>query len=344
MGFDFEKTFNKYIDSNNKLNRKLNEVIGKDVFKDAKKIEKPREFQPYENFPKYTVPEPEQWIPLTGTVKEFKLDGQTISVSQNLDACIKYRKDFKTLAEYYTEQFKFKYQKCVEDFDTLIHYFSDMYLEGLMPMINRAYSLLLPFGIFSVSVETFTSKHTNTYNRAIAVYETMGNIEVKKNQKAKNIGSQVGNAIQLQGGGFGIKGAAKGIAQAEIFNLGMGMFGKLVEQQNRMTQEEKAMVFAEFKEDILFKEVYSDYFNTFLTMVQILSKNGELHYIKTIPDDEFNTIIENLQNPMFPQDKVAPILAKLISSYPFEPICFEILQQKYGQSEEVIQIINYYND
>lgn len=342
MAFKFDKAFNKFAETNNSLNRGVNKIIGKEVFKEVKKIEAPREFPPYDSFPKYSVPEPEQWTPLTGAVKEFKLDGHTISVSENLDACMKYRKDFKTLAEYYTEQFKYMYQSCVDDFDSLIHYFSDIYLEGLMPMINRAYSLLLPFGIFSIDIETFTSKHIDTYKKAVTSYETVGGIESAKNQQAKNLGNLVGGSIQMQGGGFGVKGAAKGVAQAEIFNLGLGMLGKFVEHQSKMTKEEKAIAFAEFKKDIFFQEVYSDYFNTFLTMVQTLSENGELDNVRTISNTEFDTMVRNLQNPMFPQDKLALALVNLISSYPFEPVCFELLQNKFGQTEEVKQIIDYY--
>lgn len=342
MAFKFEKAFNKYVEKNNSLNRRINKVIGKDVFGDINPIEAPREFLPYDSFPSYSIPVPEQWAPLTGNAKEFTLEGSIIRISANLDTCMKYRKGFKECANYYTEQFKFNYQNCVEDFDSLVHYFSDIYLEGLMPMLQRAYSLLLPFGIFSVDMETFTSKHIDNFKMAITSYEIMTGIESSKNQTAENLGNQVGDALPMQGGGFGVKGAMKGVAQAEVFNLGMGLLGKLVAQQNKMTKEEKAKAFEAFKHDVFFQEVYSDYYNTFLTMVQTLCENGELVGITTVINSEFNTMVQNLQNPMFPQDKMASSLVKLISSYPFEPTCFELLQVKFDQTEEVNQIIEYY--
>ena len=43
----------------------------------------------------------------------------------------------------------------------------------------------------------------------------------------------------MQGGGFGLKGAMKGVAKAEAFNFGMGMIGKFVAQQSKMTKAEK---------------------------------------------------------------------------------------------------------
>lgn len=342
MAFNFDNAFNKFAKAGTSLNRGINKVIGKDVFQDIKQIEKPREFPPYDSFPAYDVPEPAQWAPLAGEAREFSLSGNIITVPANLDACIQYRNGFKSSAKYYTERFAFKYRNCVQDYDSLIHYFKDLYFEGLRPMLNRAYSLLLPFGIFSASLESFTNQHVNTYRRAVDSYETMAGIETSRNQAAEQSGNMVGGAVRLQGGGFGLKGAMKGIAQAEVFNAGMGLLGKYVTNQTKMSPEEKANAFALFKHDVFFREVYSDYFNTFLTMVQTLSASNELSEVSTIAGAEYQTMIQNLQNPMFPQDKVAPALVKLIATYPFEAATFDLLQQRFGQTTEVQQIISYF--
>jgi len=342
MAFGLEKAFNKFAEVGTSLNRGANQIIGKEVFKDIRQVESPRDFPPYSSFQAYSIPEPEQWFPITGISKKFTLEGNIISVSANLDACMQYRNIFKSSAEYYMEQFKFKYQNCVQDFDTLIHYFQDIYFESLRPMIKRAYDLLLPFGIFTADIESFTSRHIDTYNIAITSYGIMADMETAKAQAAANTGNQVGGALQMQGGGFGFKGAMKGAAKAEAFNLGMGLLGKFVENQSKMTQEEKANAFAAFRHDLFFQEVYSDYFNTFFTMVQTLSENGKLEGITTTVSTEIDTMIRNLQNPMFPQDKVVFALVKIISSNPFVPACFDLLQQKFGQTEEVNQIVSYF--
>lgn len=337
--------FNKFAKVSNSINQGINQVIGKEVIKgEVREIEAPREFPPYNSYPSYIVAEPEQWLPVKGVAKQFTLEGHTLLVSDNLDACIQYRKSFITTAEYYTEQFKFKYCNCVQDFDTLVHYFEDIYIESLMPMIQRSYSLLLPFGIFTADIETFLSHHLDTYKVAITSYETMVGIEISKNQAAENMGGKVGGAMRLQGGGFGVKGAAKGIAQAEAFNFGMGLIGKCITSQTKMTQEEKANAYAAFKHDIFFQEVYSDYVNTFLTFVETLSKNGLLGDITTSVGTKYDTMFKNLQNPMFPQDKVAPALITLICANPFVPSCFNLLRDKFGQTYEVNKIIAYFVD
>lgn len=344
MGLDFKNIFNKQAEIATSLNRGINKVIGKDVFQDVRPIEEPKVFEPYESYPEYTSPEPEQWSQISGESKEFKLEGNNIFVSKELDICFKYRPFFKQAAEYYTERFKFKYRNCVKDFDSFAYYFKDMYSEGLVPMANRAYSLLLPFGVFTADIDSFLSKHLDRYNRAYTSYEIMTGIEEAKNQAAEATGNQIGSAIQMQGGGFGFKGAMKGVAQAEAFNLGMGLFGKFVAHQSKMTQEEKSKVFAAFKTDLFFEEVYDDYHNMFLSFVQILIDNGIIKNVKTTVGENAEKTYNNIKNPMFPQDKVVPTLTQLISSNPFVYKYFVVLREKLGDTDEVRQIVDYFTD
>jgi hypothetical protein len=341
MAFGIDKAFNKFAKAGNSLNKGINQIIGKDVIGEIKEMEQPREFPPYSSVPPYSVPEPEQWTVLQGTAKEFSLNENIISVSPELDACMQYRKFFKSSAEYYANQFEFKYHNCVQDFDSFTNYFSDLYLEGLNAMLKRAYEMLLSFGVFNANIDSFTSQHINNYQKAIKSYEIVVGVEESKNQAAENLGNQVGGAVQMQGGGFGFKGAMKGAAKAEAFNLGMGLVGKIVAHQGKMSQEEKANVFSKFNENAFFKEVYSDYFNTFLTFVQTLSNNRILN-VTTIISGDYDTIFRNLKSPMFPQDKIAPELCKLISTNPFVSSVFALLQDKFGETDEVKQITTYF--
>lgn len=342
MAFKFDKAFNKFAQAGNTLNKGLNKAIGKDVFGEIKEIEQPKEYPPFDSFPEYTVPEPEEFEPLKGEEKSFRLEGNYIHVSANLDACFKYKKEFQKAARYYADRFIFKYKNCVEDFDSFLHYFEDMYMEGLIPMGHRAYSLILYFGVINADLQKFTSKHIDTYSRAINSYSTLAGIETAKNQAAENVGNTVGNSIQMRGGGFGMKGAMKGVAKAEAFNLGMGLMGKYIASQNKMTKEDKAKVFEKFNEELFFNEVYNDYYDTFMTMVQMLAENKKVGNITIYKGAEFNNTLNNLQNAMFPKDKVAPTLANLISTHPFNQELFKVLALKIGETEEVKQIIEYF--
>lgn len=343
MAFDFKNAFNKFVaEPGTKLNKTINNAIGKDVFGEIRPMEEAREFAPYDSFPSYNFPEPSEWTKQDGTEKVFTLDNNKISVSKNFDTCMSYRPMFKEAATYYSNRFKFKYSCCVNDFDTLLNYFYDMYNEGLSAILNRAYSLLLPFGVFSVSLDDFSKNHTNIYHRAISSYNAMAGIEESKNEAAQSLGNNVGNSVRLSGGGFGVKGAAKGIATAELFNMGMGLVGKYVANQTRMSPEEKQRAFAAFRADIFFTEVYNNYYNVFMTLVQTLADNGIIPGTTIMITPSTKTMIDNLSNPMFPKESICSVIADIISQNPFIPKVYNIMTEKVGETEEVKKIKEYF--
>ena len=146
----------------------------------------------------------------------------------------------------------------------------------------------------------------------------------------------------MQGGGFGFKGAMKGVAQAEAFNLGMGLLGKYVSNQMKMTPEQKAAAFGAFKADVFFEEVYSDYYNSFLTLIHVLSQKGLIKGVKVVTDDTATTMINNLKNPMFPKERIPQSLATMISTYPFEKACFSLAEELLGNSSECVALREYF--
>ena len=344
MAFNFKNAYNNFfVKPGNKLNQTINNVVGKDVFGELKPIEDERSYQPYSSFPEYSVPEPQAWAAVQdGTEIEFSLNGSKIPVSKNLDTCLRYRPLFHEAADYYANRFRFKYGQCVSDYDTLLHYFKDMYYEGMVPMLQRAYSLLLPFGVFAVNAESFAGKHGETYHQAFSSYCTMAGIQESQNQAAQEIGNLVGNSVQMQGGGFGVKGAAKGFFQAELFNAGMGFLGKIAANQGRMTPEQKQRAYEAFRPDIFYREVYYDYVNVFFTFVQVLAEQGHLPGTTTKISGDVSTILQNLENPMFPANQISAALAQILSGNPFIPKAYAIMKEKLGETEEVKRITDYF--
>jgi len=57
---------------------------------------------------------------------------------------------------------------------------------------------------------------------------------------------------------------------------------------------------------------------------------------------EGENIFQNLTNPNFPQDKAVEIIISLILSNPYNPEYHKYLKNKFGDSEEVSAITNYF--
>ncbi len=342
MAFDFKKGFNKFADMNNSFNKGLNNVIGKDVFGEMKKIEDERVFAPFSSFPPYQEPKPADWTALSGQDITFTIEGVSIPVSANLDVCMKYKPLIIDEVKYYKEQFKYRFSQCATDYDSFVHYFKDMYLEGMNAICSKTYSIFLPLGIFDSTAEKFEEAHINRFHKAYDAFKQISGIELARNANAANAGNVVGNSVRVQGGGFGLKGAAKGILQAEAINAAISGVGKFVEHQKKMSQEEKAAVWQNVNADALFAAVHNDYYNVFYSLVQSLSDRNMIGNATTLVADDVDAMYKNLQNPMFPQDKFIPAVADLISKMPFQIPLYNMLEQKLGATEEVKAIREYF--
>lgn len=343
MGFNFKDLYNKgFAETGTKLNQGINKVLGKEVFGEVKKIEEPKTFAPLNSFPAYSVAEPKQWTVLEGHEKSFSIAGNPVQVSKNLDTCMQYVPLFKECAKYYSDRFAYRYEQCVTDYDSFLYYFQDMYFEGLRPMLDRAASLMLPFNIFNVNANQMSEFQINNYHKAIDSYNTMAGIVENRNQQAANLGNAVGNSVQFSGGGFGVKGAIKGAAKAGMLNAAVSGFGAMMANQTRMSDSEKANVFAKFNKEIFFQEVYYDYLNTFFTTIQFFIKNNLLGNISITTGESYNTVVTNLKNPMFPQDKVAPSIAQIIAQFPFTKGCYETAIEKFGETSEIKAVRDYF--
>ena len=57
---------------------------------------------------------------------------------------------------------------------------------------------------------------------------------------------------------------------------------------------------------------------------------------------EISSILEDLQNPMFPKDQISTALAQIISINPFIDRAYTIMKQQLGETEEVTELEAYF--
>lgn len=99
---------------------------------------------------------------------------------------------------------------------------------------------------------------------------------------------------------------------------------------------------ANLKRYIFPKRYTAIMWNTFLSLIHILSENGVLGDVSTHTGSAYDTMIKNLKNPMFPQEKVASLIAQLIAKYPFSRGSFELWLRNLVIHEETKAIIEYF--
>lgn len=256
-----------------------------------------------------------------------------------------YRLKFKEIAEKYAARAEAEYKSRIRDFISFIEFFPKIYNENLSPIIQRAVDILVSEEVWTVTFESFFDQHTNDFHLAVDDYNVIlesANLTVQKNQQiAANIMSFVPNMV---GGGFGLKGALKGMAIAETFNaVRDGIENSAVKNAANIKPEQQAELYGRIKQDILFDRIFADYWNVHNSLVWTLNQNGHDIWWQTKDvDQQAKNIFKNLSNPNFPQTKVLDALIALLELNPYSPEYYDFAISHFGQSEEVTRIKEFF--
>ena len=289
--------------------------------------------------------EQELWEPIKGVAKAFPLFGETLEVPENLDVFNAYRLKFRELAFKYADKAEKEYKSKVCDFVTFIEFFPKIYFSNLEPLIQKAVDILIAEEVWTVTFDSLFEQHTADFHLALEDYETIidsANLTVEANQQATaGLMSFVPNMV---GGGFGLKGALKGMAQAAAFNaVRDGIENSAIKNAANIKPAQQAELYGRIKFDILAERIYTDYWRVFLSLVWTLNQNeNDIWWQTDEVDQKAKNIFQNLSNPNFPQTKVLAAVIGLLELNPYSPDYYEFLISRFGESEEVTAIKDYF--
>ena len=295
--------------------------------------------------PKVSPVEQELWEPIKSKSRKFTLYGKTLEIPQNMDLFNSYRLRFKEIAKKCADKAEADYKLKVTDFVSFIEFFPKIYIENLSPLLQRAVDVFITEGIWNITFEAFYEQHTKDFHLAFDDYAAVAEsviLTVQNNQRAvAKISSFIPNMV---GGGFGVKGAIKGIAMAETFNaIRNGIENSAIKNAENIHPAQQAELFGRIKTDVLFQRVFADYFNVVLSLVVKLNQNGHDIWWQTIEvDQQGKNIFKNLSNPNFPQDKLLDALIALLQLNPYNSEYFDFVESRFGKSEEVSKIKKYF--
>ena len=113
----------------------------------------------------------------------------------------------------------------------------------------------------------------------------------------------------LVGVGFGLKGAAAGIAKATAFNLVRDGAESVLIDNISISASQKTELYLRIKQDVLFDRAFLDYWRVFLTLIDILNENGKSVWKPTDEDSaKSDNIMKNVSNPNFPQEQFPDVM------------------------------------
>lgn len=267
-----------------------------------------------------------------GEEQVFDLNGKKLIIPSRLDSFNYYRTKFRKLAKEYSKQCSQKYIEQISDYDSFVSSFLGIYEEFLDLAIEKAIGVLISAGIYNVSIERFREEHTETSSKAVEYYtaiEESGRLTEENNAQTAQEMFNTSSALRREG------------ALGDFFR---GFASGVVEKVSGLDEEQKKEIYGRVILHQLFNRVYYDFWAVYLTLVDILRRNGKDIWCNDSGyTDEIKTILNNLSNPNFPQDKVVDILFDAILKNPYKNDLLQLIEEKYEDTEEVRKILAYFD-
>lgn len=276
--------------------------------------------------------ENEQLTLYEGSDKTFSLNGKDFTVPARLDTYNYYRNTFRELATYYSDKASQKYIECVSDANSFFEHVLEIYNENLNAVIDCAIDVLVSDNIFQYSVETFASTHQKTScevmeycSQIYEEYETLKQSSAQTVQGISNLASSLLGQKSWVLGEF-VSGMGEGLAESVS-----------------LSDEQLHAFFVSIEPQRVFNGAYRDYWKVYLTLVYCLKEhNKDIWTPDEATTDEIDTTLQLLAKPNFPQDKVTDLILNLISKDPYRKEIYDLMKEKFGDNEEVLNIIGYF--
>lgn len=273
----------------------------------------------------------ETFKPYEGTEKAFSVNGKSLIVPARLDTFMEYRKKFKELAKACSDKAAEEYIATVNDLETFVNKFPNIYKTNLKTVAEKAVDILISEGIYTVSADDFQNTHMGNYHIAVDDYKIL---------KDSILITAENNARATQGLMNGLGSLLSGSRMQGVVE---GLNDSAVEAGTKLSQEQKTELFLRIQPAQLFHNVFLDYWNVSISLVKVLNANGKDIWLSDSGEtDDMETIIKSMSNPNFPQEKILDIIFGIILKNPSEAAVYKLLEEKYGLTDEVKSILNYF--
>ncbi len=281
---------------------------------------------------------------IQGTVKTFPVLGKVLEVPESMDILNTYRLKYRQIAIKYANRAEQEYNTKVHDLETFLEFFPKIYSANMEPLLKISMDIFVSEGIWTVTYDSFKKQYTDAYHLALDDYNTtLKSIELTIQANQQSVSNVMGFLPHLRGGGFGLKGAMKGIAQATAFNLVRDGIESSAIRGSNIKPEQQRELYSRINSKILFNNVFTDYWRMFLIVIDILKSNGKNIWLPTNESvNQARNIFENLSNPKFPQERILDVMLDILKTNPYNTNYYKFMISKFGETEEIVAIKDYF--
>ena len=283
--------------------------------------------------------------PATGVAKTFTLCGEELQIPQNFDVFNSYRLIFRKLAVECTECVKAEFEKRINNLNTYIQIFPNLYRHYLDLMIGKAMEIMVAEGVWSATTESFSKEHTENFHLIAAdIFTTMQSIEATMQANQQATANMVKEVTRFADN-IGLNKNRSGNATIERISNMPGNIARKAAIQSAATINlaQQIELYNRINHDTLFEHVFLDYWRVFLTLVAHLKIAGkDIWWAEDEITERTNNIFSNLKNPAFPKDKLVTVFLEILNTQPYNKDYFAFMVSQFGDNAETAAIRDYF--
>jgi len=286
----------------------------------------------------------ETFTPKTGTAQTFTLCGEELQIPCQMDVFNSYRLAFRNLAEDCTQCVKAEFEKRINNLDTYIQIFPNLYRHYLDIMLGKAMEIMEAEGVWSATTESFSKEHTENFHLvATDIFATMQSIEatIQANQQATaNMIKEVSNLADK----VGLNSSSGNAVIDRISNMPGNIARKAaIQSAASINLAQQIELYNRIKHDVLFEHVFLDYWRVFLTLVAHLIDAGkDIWWAADEKTQQANSMFADLQNGAFPSANAAAVYLEILKTQPYSKDYFAFMIAHFGENAETAAIKDYF--
>ncbi len=287
----------------------------------------------------------DDWDQVIGNEHCFILGGKELRVSEERDVYNTHRRRYQKMAKTLATTAMNEYQTTIHDLVTFIEFYPEIYRKYLDCAVQKTVDVCVMEGLYTVTSETLMQQHYQSYHEGMDIYRKIQEmLGITEEENQKNASRTMAGTPSIIGGGFGAKGAAKGMLRASVINTAIGSVTKSVAKgQMQINPAQQSEIYKTIDLNDLFQRVFRDYFSLVTSLSRILLKNGRnIGTPRADASTQAQSIFKNLSNPNFPQEKKLDTMLFILDQDPYHTELYRYLISICGETAEVKALEEYF--
>lgn len=288
-------------------------------------------------------------------MKILPLGNSTVQVSPEREAYTALRLKYQGLAEIAMMDFVDRFAERFKDMDQLHASCNPVVQQYLVDVIDKAIRDLVAHGVMDIDDDQFLNQHLLPHSSWKEDFAEIDDKYLEIALKAEELNAyrtaRRENRGGVIGGGFGLEGAAQGVAVATAANMAIGVVHGIIDVGDKVLSsmgdaEKKAKLYSDHHTTThLAESVYRLIFQVHFALVDIVNNRQPNRPFDNVSEEDgakAKGLLENISKGRITGEEVDACLIQALRLNPFEPALYALWLDRHGDVDGNLERIAQY--